>query len=95
MLKKNKAEPSKTAFVTDPTLEIDGFTINAGDIIKVHGQYGSRFKFIGVTTNSLTGESWIDCYEIMNGVSSVFRSFKKERIKRIPKRGKRAKRVNN
>ena len=95
MLKKNKAEASETIFVTVPELDLDGFVIQPGDIIKVQGEYGSRFRFIGVTTNTVSGASWIDCYEVIKGVSSVFRSFKKEKIKRIPQRGKRARRVNN
>ena len=72
---------------------VDGFDINAGDIIKIQGQYGSKFKFIGVTKNNLTGSQWVDCFEIINGISSVFRSFKQEKVKRIPNRRKRAKRV--
>lgn len=95
MLKKNKAEVAPSIFTTEPTLDIDGFTIQAGDIIKVQGEYGSRFRFVGVTTNTITGASWVDCYEVISGVASVFRSFSKDRIKRIPQRGKRAKRVNN
>lgn len=95
MLKKNKAEVAPSIFTTDPMLDIDGFTIQAGDIIKVQGEYGSRFRFVGVTTNTITGASWVDCYEVINGVASVFRSFSKNRIKRIPQRGKRAKRVND
>jgi hypothetical protein len=74
-------------------MESKGFEITAGEIVKVYGEYGARFKFVGVTTNGLTGSSWVDCFEIIGGVPSVFRSFKEDKIKRIPKRGKRAKRV--
>jgi hypothetical protein len=80
-------------FVTEPYMEVDGFPIHAGDIIKVKGEYGSKFKFVGITTNELTGASWVDCFEVIRGVPSVFRSFKQERVKRVPKRGRRAKRV--
>jgi hypothetical protein len=93
MAKRNQTTVQPTNFVTVSYLELDGFPINVGDIIKVHGEWGSKFKFVGVTTNTLTGASWVDCFEIMGGVSSVFRSFKQDRIKRIPKRGKRARRV--
>lgn len=93
---KRKTVPAKeTEFVTVPYMEIDGFPINAGDLIKVNGEYGSKFKFVGVTTNQRTGSSWVDCFEIIRGVSSMYRSFKQDRIKRIPVRGKRAKRVNS
>lgn len=92
---KRKHVPAKeTHFVTVPYMEVNGFPINAGDTIKVSGQYGSKFKFIGITTNTLTGASWVDCFEIIGGVASVFRSFKEDQIKRVPIRGKRARRVN-
>lgn len=94
MAKRIKAETKPSIFTTEPYMEVNGFPIKRGDIIKVYGEYGSKFKFIGITTNTVTGASWVDCYEIINGMSSVFRSFKQERIKRIPTRGKRAKRVS-
>lgn len=93
MRKSNKKEIKPSDFVTVPHLQLDRFEISAGDIIKVYGERGSKFKFIGVTTNSRTGSQWVDCFEIINGISSVFRSFKQDRIKRVPVRGKRAKRV--
>jgi hypothetical protein len=93
MGRRKKNEVKQSYFETVPFLELNGFMISQGDIIKINGEYGSKFKFIGVTTNNLTGASWVDCFEIMNGVSSVFRSFKQERVKRIPVKRKRAKRV--
>lgn len=89
--KKVVTQPSN--FETVPYMEIDGFAINAGDIIKVRGEYGSKFKFIGITTNTLTGSSWVDCFELIRGVPSQFRAFKEDRIKRVPQRGKRARKV--
>ena len=94
MLKRKKATASPTYFETIPHIEIDGFTINAGENIKIKGEYGGIFRLIGLTKNNLTGAEWVDCYEIINGVPSVFRSFKLEQIKRIPQRGKRGKRVS-
>jgi hypothetical protein len=93
MPKRNAVPAKPTHFSTEPYVEIDGFAIHAGDIIKIKGEYGSSFKFIGVTTNKNTGASWIDCFEISRGVCSAFRSFKQERVKRVPTRRKRAKRV--
>jgi hypothetical protein len=94
-MSRRKQIPVKpTYFVTEPYMEVDGFPISQGDIIKVHGEWGAKFKFMGVTTNNLTGSSWVDCFEIIKGVPSVFRSFKQDRIKRVPKRGKRASRVS-
>lgn len=94
MPRRKAAEVKESYFVTEPSLELNGFVINAGDIIKIAGQKGGKFKFIGVTTNNLTGSYWVDCFEIINGVSSVFRSFKIEQVKRIPQRRKRVKHVN-
>jgi hypothetical protein len=93
MGRKKKVEVQESHFVTEPSMELNGFTINHGDTIKVHGQWGSKFKFIGVTTNTLTGSTWVDCFEIIGNVPSVFRSFKQDKIKRIPVKRKRAKRV--
>jgi hypothetical protein len=93
MSKKKASAVEPTNFETIPYLELDGFTINAGDIIKVRGEYGVKFKFIGVTTNTETGSTWVDCFEIFRGNAQQFRAFKQDRIKRIPQRGKRAKRV--
>jgi hypothetical protein len=86
---------SPTDFSTEPSFELNGFIINAGDIVKVDGEYGSRFKVQGITTNAKTGSQWIDCFEIQRGQLGALRSFKPDRIKRIPQKGKRAKRVNS
>tara|TARA_B110000259_G_C13867614_1_gene343486 strand:- start:177 stop:464 length:288 start_codon:yes stop_codon:yes gene_type:complete len=89
-----RAEATRSHFVTEPYMEVNGFPINGGDIIKVKGEYGTKFKFVGITTNELTGSQWVDCFEIFRGKAQQFRAFKEDRIKRIPQRGKRAKRVN-
>jgi hypothetical protein len=94
MAKRNKAVIQPRNLTTVPRMESNGFEINYGEVVKVYGEYGARFKFVGVTTNDITGSTWVDCFEIIGGIPSVFRSFKPERIKRIPKRGKRAKRVS-
>lgn len=72
----------------------DGFEIKQGDLIKIQGEYGVRFKFHSLTTNADSDSKWIDCFEVFRGQVGAFRSFRPERLKRIPKRGKRAKRVN-
>lgn len=93
MPRKKTSVIEPTNFETIPYLELDGFIINAGDIVKVRGEYGVKFKFVGVTTNTATGSTWVDCFEIFRGSAQQFRAFKQDRIKRIPQRGKRAKRV--
>jgi len=67
----------------------DGKVISKGDIFKVSGEYGVRFRFDSLVTNSTTGAEWVDCFEMFRGHAGAFRSFKRDRIKRIPK--KRAK----
>jgi hypothetical protein len=94
MRRRKTADVQPTNFETTPYMEINGFEVNAGDIIKVRGEYGVSFKFIGVTKNILTGAEWVDCFEIFRGKAQQFRAFKHDRIKRIPQRGKRAKRVS-
>ena len=90
--KKVAAKPSP--FTMEPYMEADGFPINAGDIIKIKGEYGTKFMFRGITTNPKTGTSWVDCYEMFRGKPQQFRAFDVDRVKRVPQRGKRAKRVS-
>ena len=92
---RREALVSPTDFSTESSFEINGFVINAGDTVKVEGEYGSRFKVQGLTTNAKTGSQWVDCFEVSRGQIGALRSFKPDRIKRIPQKGKRAKRVNN
>jgi hypothetical protein len=93
MARRKQAVVAPSHFVTVPYMEVNGFSIEAGDIIKVKGEYGTKFKFVGITTNELTGSYWVDCFEIFRGKAQQFRAFKEDRIKRIPQKGKRAKRV--
>lgn len=64
----------------------DGKIIVRGEIIKVSGEYGLKFKFWEHVINSETGAEWIDCYEMFRGQAGAFRSFRSDRIKRIPKK---------
>jgi hypothetical protein len=91
---RRKTTPvAETKFRTETTFELNGFEVNAGDIIKAKGEYGAKFKVRGLTTNIETGATWVDCFELIRGVPSQFRAFKLDRVKRVPQRGKRAKRV--
>lgn len=80
-------------FVREDKMIADGFEIVRGDLIKVVGQYGLKFKFHSLVTNTDSGAVWVDCFEVFRGSSSQFRSFNPSLVKRIPQRGKRAKRV--
>jgi hypothetical protein len=92
---RREAPVSPKEFSTESSFELNGFVISAGDTVKVEGEYGSRFKVQGLTTNTKTGSQWVDCFEINRGQIGALRSFKSDRIKRIPQKGKRAKRVND
>ena len=93
-MRKLKTEAKPSFFSREFSVEINGFTISRGDIIKIQGEHGAKFKFDSFVTNTISGAQWIDCFELINGTSSVFRSFRLDRIKRIPIRRKRGKRVN-
>jgi hypothetical protein len=90
--KKILASVSETKFSRVHSLNLNGFEIVRGDIIKVSGEYGLKFKFDAVVTNTDTGSVWVDCFEIYRGQSHSYRSFEIDRIKRIPQKGKRGKR---
>lgn len=89
--KKQLALISETKFSREYEMLCDGFEIVRGDIIKVSGQYGLKFKFDSVVTNNETGSKWVDCFELFRGQSQCFRSFDIDQVKRIPQRGKRGK----
>lgn len=93
--KLNASFVRETEFLRVPQIEIDGFVIERGEVIKIKGEYGSKFSFYSLTTNTKTGAQWVDCFQIASSQLGVFRSFKSDRIKRIPKKGMRAKRANN
>lgn len=64
----------------------DGKIISKGDLFKVAGEYGMKFKFHSLTTNLETGAEWVDCFEVFRGIVGAQRSFTSDRIKRIPKK---------
>jgi hypothetical protein len=76
-----------TMFLREPSITLeDGKVVQQGDFIKIRGEYGLTFKFLSATTNVDTGDTWIDCYEMFRGRAGVLRSFKSDKIKRIPKK---------
>jgi hypothetical protein len=78
----------ETTFITE-----EGKTVNQGDIIKIKGVWGTKFKFQHHVTNPKNNKTWIDCIELEKGVGCGMRSFYAERVKAMPKkRGKRVKR---
>jgi hypothetical protein len=90
MITRKKARVRDSIFQRESEIQVGTRTLLAGEIIKINGEYGSRFKFHSLVTNTITGTQWIDCFEIQKGVPSAWRSFRSDRIKLIPiKRGKK------
>jgi hypothetical protein len=84
--KRNTTPAIETNFSRVYELQVGNFTIVKGDLIKIAGEYGTRFKFDSITTNKTTGAFWVDCFEMHRGQTGNFRSFAVDRVKRIPKR---------
>ena len=71
-------------------MQIGNRVLVSGEVIKIAGEYGSKFKFDSLVTNKETGAQWVDCFELSKGVVSGWRSFKSDRIKLMPiKRGRK------
>lgn len=71
-----------------------GRVIEHGEIIKIAGEHGCKFRFLEHVVNIETGAEWIDCFELRQGVISGWRSFRCDRIKPLPKK-RRQKRLTN
>jgi hypothetical protein len=87
---KRSAPVRETKFERVGEIVVNGRLIVAGDIIKIHGEHGAKFKFNSFVTNKETGTNWIDCFEMDKTLASAWRSFRPDRIKLIPiKRGRK------
>ena len=90
MIKRKATKTRATKFSRVYDLEVGNFVINSGDLIKISGEHGMKFKFHSVTTNTDTGVTWVDCFEVHKRAAGCFRSFRLDRVRRIPvKRGRR------
>lgn len=90
MHSKRKSPVKETKFERSYDLVLGGRTITPGEIVKISGEHGVKFKFISLVTNKETGATWADFFELQKGSVSAWRSFRSDRIKPIPiKRGKR------
>lgn len=91
MARKHKYR-GKNPFDYSPEMVVDGHLVEKGDIIKIVGEHGIKFKFNALVTNPETGVQWVDCFELDKGVTRSWRAFYPDRVKRIPKRRKRVNR---
>jgi hypothetical protein len=88
--RKTGTDGKPTKFFRFPEITVDNFVIEKGELIKIKDEWGMRFKFDSLVTNTETGAQWVDCYEVYRARTGCLRSFRLERVKRIPKRrGKR------
>jgi hypothetical protein len=88
--KRRLAPVQETKFEKVKEMQIGNRVLVSGEVIKITGEYGSRFKFDSLVTNKETGVQWVDCFELSKGVISGWRSFRSDRIKLMPiKRGKK------
>ena len=93
MRRRKNVPPPPTKFFRFPEITVGNFVIQKGDMIKIQDEWGMKFKFDSLVTNKETGAQWIDCFEVHKMRTGCLRSFRLERVKRIPKRrGRRAKR---
>ena len=90
--RKTNSSVSVSPFTREYEFQLGQFTIVRGDIIKIEGEHGVKFKFDAIVTDPRTGSTWVDCFELEKGLVSRYRSFAIDRIKRIPKRRKRVSR---
>jgi hypothetical protein len=89
MISRKSSAIKETKFERSYELQVGNRTILSGEIIKIIGEHGAKFKFISLVTNKETGVTWIDCFELDKNTASAWRSFKPDRIKLMPiKRGK-------
>jgi hypothetical protein len=89
MISRKSSVIKETKFERSYEMQIGNRTLVSGEVIKINGEHGSKFKFVSLVTNKETGSSWIDCFELDKNIVSAWRSFKTDRIKLMPiKRGR-------
>jgi hypothetical protein len=88
MITRKKSQVKETKFERSYQIQIGERTLLSGEIIKIHGEHGAKFKFVSLVMNRETGVTWVDCFEMDKATASAWRSFRPDRIKLIPiKRG--------
>lgn len=90
--RKKVVGPNDHLYSRTPHYEMpDGRVIERGEIIKIDGEWGGKFRFHEHVVRTDSGIDWIDCFEMVKGQASGWRSFRTERIKPIPIRKRRNK----
>jgi hypothetical protein len=94
--RKKIVSPLESLYDRTPEYTLEsGRTITEGEIIKIDGVWGTKFKFKEHVIRTDNGKEWIDCYELEKGVNCGLRSFYPEKIKPIPIRKRRNKKLKS
>lgn len=92
--RKKTISPFAHLYERTPSYVLEnGTVIEQGDIIKIQGIHGIKFRFIEHVVKTDNNKEWIDCIELEKGTPCGTRSFYADRIRTIPKRTKRRKSV--
>jgi hypothetical protein len=91
--RKKIVSPLAHLYHREPTYTTpEGRVIESGEIIKIKGVWGTKFKFIEYVQRTDDGaKEWIDCYELEKGQMCAHRSFRPELIKPLPKTSRKRK----
>ena len=85
--RKKYVNPNDGKYIRSSNYTLEGGRIiEYGEVIKISGEYGNKFRFLEHVINVENNAEWIDCFQLHNGIPSGWRSFKPERIKPLPKR---------
>jgi hypothetical protein len=63
--------------------------VSKGDIVRIDGEKGQKFIFMNHVINKFNDAQWVDVVHIQKGSAGPLRSFRPDRVKLIPKRGKK------
>ena len=70
--RKTNSSVSVSPFTREYEFQLGQFTIVRGDIIKIEGEHGVKFKFDAIVTDPRTGSMWVDCFELEKGLVSRY-----------------------
>ena len=85
--RKKYVSPIQNKFHREPSITLEnGRVIESGELIKISGEHGGKFRFLEHVRNIENGAEWIDCFQIERGMVCGWRSFRPDRIKPLPKK---------
>lgn len=89
--RKKYVDPTAGKYIREPQYVLEGGrVIENGEIIKIYGEHGSKFRFLEHVINTENGAEWVDCFQLQNGLNAGWRSFRPDRIKPLPKKRRRS-----